>query len=183
MISLKKQQIKNAIPRVKAGLEKYLWLQKEFKLRDVIKDREFQRKFNGFYKVRRNSDWQKVFYELLENNKNRKVSFKDTLAKLYKKTGRMEASFASKLVATINPKMPVIDAVVFKNLGLVLPSRNTKNRELLIDERYQHLIKEFSLFLQTEEGKYLIGKFIKEYPRANITEIKMLDFILWQTRD
>ena len=40
---------------------------------------------------------------------------------VYEKTGRIEASFASKLVATINPRMPVVDRIVLKNLYWRLP--------------------------------------------------------------
>ncbi len=183
MINLEKQQIKKTLPKVKDGLEKYLWLQREVSLRNVSTDREFQKKFNAFYRVRRGGDWQKVFYGLLENSKDKESTFKDILVKFHGEIGRMEASFVSKLIATINPKMPIIDKVVFKNLSLSLPPVGVNNRELLIEERYQSLAKEFSLFLQTENGKYLIDEFIKEYPKANITKVKMLDFILWQIRD
>jgi|SRR3989344_6101077 len=183
MISLNKQQINMAIPKVRVGLEKYLWLQNEVTKRDVSTDRDFQKRFNAFYRVRRNKGWQKDFYELLELNKKTRVSLEEVLTSLHKKVGRVEASFASKLVATINPKKPVIDKIVFNNLGLKLPTKNTKDRNTIIVQQYEHLAKEFSGFLQTENGKYLIGQFIKNYPQSKLSEVKMLDLILWQTRD
>lgn len=33
-----------------------------------------------------------------------------------------------------------------------------------------------------ENGKYLVQRFRETYPDANVTEIKMLDLVLWQTR-
>lgn len=183
MISLNKQQINIAIPKVRVGLEKYLWLQNEVMEKDVSTDRDFQKRFNAFYRVRRNKDWQKDFYKLLELNKKTKISLKEVLTSLYEKVGRVEASFASKLVATINPEKPVIDKIVFNNLGLKLPTKNTRDRNTIIVQQYKHLTKEFSDFLHTENGKYLIEQFVKNYPQSKLSEVKMLDLILWQTRD
>ena len=184
MINLKKEQIKKALPKIQKGIEQYLWLQKEVVKRNTSKDREFQRKFNDFYKViKRPVEWYVFFYELLETNKNKKVTFGSMFKKLYKKTGKAEASFASKLVATIDPNMPIIDKVVFGHLGLRLPPAGTENRGLEIEKQYQTQHKEFVRFLATENGKYLVKQFTKRYPKAKITKIKMLDFVLWQTRD
>ena len=183
MISLNKKQIDMAIPKVKIGLEKYLWLQNEVVKRDVSTDRDFQKRFNAFYRVRRNKDWQKDFYKLLELNKKTKISLEEVLARLHKKVGRIEASFASKLVATINPDKPVIDKIVFNNLGLKLPTASTRDRNTIIIKQYDHLAKEFSDFLQTDNGKYLIQQFANNYPQSKLSEVKMLDLILWQTRD
>lgn len=182
MIILEKKQIDKAIPKVKEGLEKYLWIQRQINKRNTQNNREFQRKFNSFYRMRRNEEWQKKFYKLLEASKQKEIDFKNILVKLYKETNRVEASFASKLVATINPNMPIIDKIVFGNIGLKLPASYKKDRILIIIEQYYLLLKEFLSFLRTEHGKYLVDRFIKEYPHIKITKIKMLDLILWQTR-
>jgi hypothetical protein len=182
MIILQKPQIDKALPKVKNGPEKYLWLQNEVNKRNVSLDREFQRKFNAFYRVRRNKDWQKEFYKLLEINKGNIIDFYHMLVRFYDKTKKVEASFISKLVATLNPKMPIIDKIVFNNLGLSLPATYKKNRSLIINEQYKILIKEFSDYLQTDNGRYLVERFTKEYPQAKISKVKMLDLILWQTR-
>lgn len=182
MNNITKEQLKKTLPKIKKGLELYLWIQSEVPKRDISKDREFQRKFNAFYKVRRNQTWQKDFYELLEVSKKGEVSFEDILNRLHKKTGKIEASFSSKLVATINPTMPVIDTIVFKNLGLKLPLTNTKNRVAVINELYQVLIQKFFHYLKSDDGKHLTVQFKKEYPKAKISKVKMLDFVLWQMR-
>jgi hypothetical protein len=185
MISLTKEQINEALPKVKKGLDQYLWIQSELMKKDVSKDVEFQKKFNYFYKItpHRNKEWQKEFYSLLQKSKKDTVTFESILSKLFKKTGKVESSFASKLVATIDPKMPVIDSIVLKNLKLKLPYSYDKERESKIIKIYQTLIKEFSLFLKTESGKYLVEQFTKEYPTSKISKTKMLDLILWQTRN
>ena len=127
--------------------------------------------------------WRKEFYTLLQKNRMSAVDFGDILMELHKKVGSMEPSFSSKLVATINPEMPVIDSIVLKNLGWRLPYTYRRDRHLEIIELYKNLIAEFSRFLKTENGQYLIMEFVKMYSHAEITKTKMLDLILWQTRN
>jgi hypothetical protein len=182
MIKLQKHHIEEALHKIKTGLDKYQRLQTEVRNSNVKNNRDFQRRFNAFYRVRRNKVWQEVFYNLLESNKNRSVTFEDILNNLYQKTHRVEASFASKLVGTINPEMPIIDKVVYSNLGLKLPHAKTENRQKVICVQYESLRQEFLTFLKTENGKYLVRRFSNEYPKAKITEVKMLDLVLWQTR-
>ncbi len=184
IISLSKQQIDTAMLKIKVGLEKYLWIQNEVNKRDVSLNKDFQKKFNAFYKITpfRDNEWQKVFYEIMQSSKGKEVSFNAVLTNLHSKVGRIEASFASKLVATLSPQKPVIDKIVFGNLGLKLPAASKKGRNLIIIEQYNCLIKEFSNFLQTQNGVYLVQRFKEAYPEAKITETKMLDLILWQTR-
>lgn len=182
MLHLTKEQIDATLPKIKGSLTGYLWLQNEIVLRDVSKDRDFQRKFNAFYRVRRNTEWQKDFYKLMEASKRDETGFGKVLNDLYGKTGRMEASFVSKLIATINPELPIIDSIVFNNLGLTLPNATMKNRSQIIIGLYDSLTSELNGFLQTENGRYLVHQFEEMYPNK-ISEVKMLDFALWQIRD
>lgn len=191
MIHLNKKQIEDALPRVKDGLEKYVWLQAKLNILNVRKDSLYQTKFNNFYRITpfRNQKWQKEFYKLLETSKrNKNIVFGDILNTLYKKTNRVEAAFASKLVATINPRLPVIDSVVLRNLRkqgnvmMRLPYYHEDNRIDKIKELHKEMGKLFNEFLRTKNGKYLVKRFREEYTGVNITKIKMLDLILWQTR-
>ena len=92
-----------------------------------------------------------------------------------------EASFASKLVATLDPSQPVIDAFVLQNLGLRLPAYGASNRAGRICEVHRTLVAAFSGFLANEAGNYLVTEFRRAYPGTGITEVKMLDLVLWQT--
>lgn len=182
MIDITKEQIDCALLRVEGGLEKYLSLQCSLKSVDVSKNRDFQKRFNHFYRVRRNSDWQSQFYKLLQAKKNNEISFSDALKTIHKNTGRFEASFASKLVATVHPDKPVIDKFVLENAGLKLPSPSAKDREGKITAVYSQLEIRFKGFLDTKNGKYLVKQFQAKFPNAKITKIKMADLVLWQTR-
>jgi hypothetical protein len=145
---------------------------------------EYQRNFNYFYQVRRNIKWRSEFYKLFfKYVKSNKSDFSDVLMALYKRTGNVEASFSSKFIATINPKLPIIDRHVLSFLGEKLPSyKNDKDRIAQIVKLYEKMNVEFADFLEnTEEGKYLVKKFVSEYPDIKISKMKMLDFVLWQS--
>lgn len=181
-VTLTRVQIDAALPLVAPGLRKYLWLQAQRQACDLRSDRQFRKDFNGFYRVRRSEKWQDKFYDLLEQNKGKAVSFSEVLDSLYRATSRYEASFSSKLLATIDPNMPVIDSIVMRNVGLALPGHGSSQRAIRIHQLYGELITCMQEFLMTETGGYLVRRFREEYPSADITEVKMLDLVLWQTR-
>ena len=110
------------------GLKKYQWLQAQRDACDVRSNSEYRKRFNGFYRVRRGPGLAGHFYGLLEAKKGQTVPFTEVLEDLHRTTGRYEASFASKLLATIDPNMPVIDSVVLRNLNLRLPASASKQR-------------------------------------------------------
>lgn len=182
MISITHAQIDDVLLRLEKPMGQYLWIQNEFCLRDVRVDKEFQRKFNAFYRVRRNAKWQNAFYNLFEESKKTEVNFTTILGSMHSLTGRYEASFASKLAATLDPDLPIIDSVVFKNLNLRLPTRVTPNRLGAISNQHVNVKREFQNFLESKNGIYLIRRFLEEYPEAKVSDIKKLDFILWQLR-
>lgn len=108
--------------------------------------------------------------------------FSRTLAELFAATGRIEASFASKLYATHHPNSPVIDSVVLENLGLKLPRASDPDRLAKVVGIHDDLAKSFADLLATEDGKYLVTSFRSAYPNAAVTDEKALDLILWQIR-
>ena len=182
-ITLTPEQIDKALPKVEQGLGQYLWLQKKIAGQGTFhQDAEFRRKYNHFYRVRRGSAWQYEYYGLMARAKKEQLQFHTVLDLLRQATNRYEASFASKLIATINPSAVVIDSIVLKNLGLRLPYAAARDRVAQICKLHQELTLLFRVFLETEAGKYLVAQFKERYPSANITEVKMLDLVLWQSR-
>jgi DNA-binding SARP family transcriptional activator len=53
-------EVERALDRLAPGLEKYLWIMARVRRCDVSLDREFQRRYNGFYRVRHGAAWQVV---------------------------------------------------------------------------------------------------------------------------
>jgi len=178
MMRLTREQIDSALGKLRKPIDTYSWLQRKLRAVNVAGDKEFQKRFAGYYRVRflKPAPRQKLF-DVLEESKNMPADFGSILERLHAATGRMEESFASKLAATIDPNLPVIDSWVRDNLDLsrALSTENAK-------EIHQKIKEQYAEFLSTENGKYLIRRFAEAYPEAHITHVKMLDFVLWQTR-
>ena len=185
-ITLSHDQIETALSELEGSptrgpLKTYAWLQAHYAQRDVTRSEEFQRTFNGFYRIqKRDRTWRDHFYALFEEAKRTRPSFEQVLCKLYTSTGQYEASFVSKLVATIDPNMPVIDSKVFENLGLRLPTYGSPHRAERIVKMHDTLRSCMAAYLSTEDGQKLVQRFRERYPQHNFTETKMLDFVLWK---
>lgn len=172
-----------AIKKAKPGLEKYLKIMSMVNLVDVAKDKEFQRAFNGFYRVRqRPQAFYDTFYSFMEENKGSTPSFEKTLKYIEKELGRIEPSFSSKLVATINPDLPIWDSVVLNNLQLKPPAYYQKDRIEKSIRLYEKIIDWYKDYLKDEEGQKIIELFDEEYPNTGITDMKKIDFVIWQIR-
>ena len=166
--------------RVETGIKKYNWIMEHVHEVDVSADAEFQKFFNGFYRMRqRSAVFYKSYYAFLERNKdNKNLAFEDILTYLYEETGSIHASFSSKLLATVNPNMPIWDKFVLQNLGLRTPYYYEKDRLQKTVQLYQKICD----WYKTEQAREKLQLFNKQYPDAKITDVKKIDFILWATR-
>lgn len=185
-INITRDEIITSMDKIEPGLNKYIALM-SYKEKDAnwFDNMEFRRKFNGFYRVRRSADsWQPRFYTIMKDAVNQPHSYSDVLNKLYKATNRVEASFASKLYATVNPDAPVIDAEVLRNLDLRLPStqKPAATRISLIVDIYEEMRDCFNQYVSTESGDFMTKEFRNRFPEAHITPQKILDLVLWQNR-
>ena len=172
--------------KLEAGLNKYKDIMYLLYEVDVSTDRSFQKMFNGFYRIRQKpAEFYKTLYSYLEAKKSTQVSFKSALTHLYDSQGKLESSFASKIAATINPNLPVWDSIVLKHLGLKTPGYNlsVEERKNRIVEMYNSLQKFYSDFLKHKLSNKMIGDFDEKFPNNNISAIKKIDLILWQTRN
>ncbi len=146
---------------------------------------EYRKVFNRFYKVRLRNEWQtKFFYPLLfQCAKDSRADFAEILYALSHGTGQLQSSFASKLAATVNPHFPIIDKNVLSFLDKKLPSssHSLDNRIAMVVELHKNMKSAFDRFLNTTTGRHLIQRFAHVHPKANISEMKMLDFVLWQS--
>ena len=166
------------------GLDKYRFLLEQVHKVDVSSDEVFQRTFNGFYMVHRNKEWRYAFYNLFERVKmSNDVSFACVLDEMYRLTGNVEASFSSKMLATLKPEMPIWDKYVVQNLGLKLPLDSDSNRIKKTEELYKEIVAWYGDFLQTDNARQCIGEFDKVLPDYSwLTDVKKIDFYLWSIR-
>lgn len=181
---LTRPEIDEAMRKLAPGVAKYREIRRQVRKRPRFAyERAFQRAFNGFYRVRgRDAAWQRSFYRLMAKCNRHPLPFSAVLKRLKQSTSRCEASFASKLIATLDPHQPVIDSVVLGNLKLPLPPPNHPHRLKRIQRIHEELTRRYRRFLTTANGKYLVRSFKRTHGEKGITHMKMVDFVLWQAR-
>jgi len=184
-VNIEVDKVKAALHKIKDGVEKYTCLLQQIKFLDVSKDVQFQKSYNGFFRVRQKStEFYDEYYIFMQDHKNSKtLSFEEILKHFYDKFNRIEASFSSKLLAMINPEMPIWDIHVLNNIGLEKPSYYSRERLSETIHLYSKICEWYKDFLKTDEAKNWIKLFDEQYPNYQISEVKKVDFILWQTRE
>ena len=172
--------MKKTLPGIKKGVEKYIDIMAWVHSCNVSQVADFQKKFNGYYRIRqRPSDFYQAYYDYMELKKGSPLSFEDVLVHLHELTSRHEPSFASKLLATINPDKPVWDVNVLSNLSIKPPRYYAKNRLVEIVSTYGVLENWFDDYLKTQNALNVICLFDEIYPNLEITAVKKIDFALW----
>lgn len=165
------------------GLDKYQYIMDRINTTDISIDADFQRIFNGFYIVRRNEAWRKVYYALFETLKHGMPTFSDILMHMYEHTGNIEPSFSSKMLATIFPEKPIWDRYVVQNLNLELAGATKQERLKNAVALYSDIETWYEKFLQTKKAEECIESFDRVLPDySHISKIKKIDSILWSIR-
>ena len=177
-------QVVTAINKARKGIVQYLELM-DLRLHvDVSRDRSFQRKYNAFYRVRqRPKEWYELYFSYMESCKANPPSFDSTIDYLFAALGRYEPSFSSKLVATLDPYQPVWDEFVLRNTNQKPPPYAAKNRVERAKVVYRNVQRWYVEYLPTGEARRVIELFdreVKDHDR--VTNLKKIDFVLWQIR-
>lgn len=184
MVHITPAAIRAALEKARKGILQYSELMRLLPAVDVSRDADFQRKYNAFYRVQRRQEvWYRSYYALMQQQKGRPAIFHDVLDEIFKVTGRYEPSFASKLVATINPSKPIWDIHVLANTGCRAPSYSNKNKLALAKEAYSAIENWYSKFLLSADGELCVKEFDQLVSNHwEFTAVKKVDFILWQIR-
>ncbi|MDE7082566.1 MAG: hypothetical protein K2O89_02525 [Clostridia bacterium] len=145
--------------------------------------RDYQRNFNRFYRVRRGEEWQSVYYEILFRECDNKPSFAQIITEMYERTGNIEPSFSSKLVATLDTDKPVWDKYVLTNLGKKLTGTKKEVRLKNAIALYRDIEEWYDAFLSTAEAKQWISLFDEKLTDfVWVSSTKKIDLILWSMR-
>lgn len=167
-----------------ADLSRYAYTIRSLRSLNVAENSEYQRTFNGLYMVRRNAFWRTKFYEVMEKLKvQSEPNFEAVLTELWEATGRAEASFASKLIATINPSLPVYDSIVRLHLGIPQRSASDRHRMALLSSDYAKI--QAHSFEETRNPKFRVLRemFNTAFPEfKDFSDTKVLDLMIWQMR-
>jgi len=172
---------------VETALDRYDYLQCSLWSCNVATSPDYRSAFIGYYRMgRRRRTWYDRFFSILERDKRGGApSFRAVLEEILRETGRLEASFSSKLVATIDDNLPVWDRHVLDNLGLKAPpSRLDSERRLQRCVELYSSIRSWSSRAIRQDGfGAWRSRFDCQFPRfRHFTDIKKLDLFLWQSR-
>ena len=145
---------------------------------------EFQRAFNGYYRIRRNEVWRQHYYDLFVRAKAEGYSFEQIITDLYHATGKVEASFSSKMLATIDPDKPIWDQYVLQNLGMELTGKTQAEKLAYAVTLYAAIENWYADYLLTEEARENIRLFDQILPDYRwVSDVKKIDCLLWSKRE
>ena len=177
------QKVFSSIIEKSLNMTYYAEIMKSFPLVDAGSDQDFQRAYGYFYRVRRNQEWRSIYFRYMESCKTSIPSFKDALIYLYDKTGNVEPSFTTKLLATLNADLPIWDSIVLGHLGLELTGRGKAEKLENAVVLYDRLLAWYREYLQTKNAKESISAFDAALPRYRwLSDTKKIDFMMWGNR-
>ena len=163
------------------GIKQYLSLKKMLARcgKNAILCECFQKKYDGFYRVRRDQDWREHYFKWMYEYFDTNPSFEEVLTALnsFEKTGgKIEASFASKLLHTLNNDLPIWDSKVMakmKQFGVVKKTTFHSIKECV--DAYESICE----WYRSSNAKNYVDCFNSEFKNEDISDTKKADFILW----
>lgn len=170
---------------IRSGIDRYCRLMSLFNGGEGCGDKTFRRLYTGFYRVRRPASWIESYFALMSDFSRRGENDFGAILKAVDAIpgGGVEISFSSKMLATIDPKMPIWDSQVKAALGLAdIPAHGSKDcREARAIGLYGELRAAFARLLAEADVKREIAAFdslLPDYAKA-LTDEKKLDYLLW----
>lgn len=125
----------------------------------------------------------------MERQVNKNASFEDLLWEMLQVNHSIEVSFVSKLMATVDPNLPIWDQYVIRNLGYEkVWKRSTmapkEQRIKIAVEIYEAIKQWYKNYIHTEKGVSCIQAFDRALPKYadKLTDVKKLDYLLWSKR-
>ena len=197
-------EIEAALKRRVNGIKTYFELMKGIE-KSIIDET----KYRNFYKMNRgrfSPDFYEEYFNCLKEYLKRedikqlkstdveKIApiFEETLRRLKDKSGRVEASFSSKLLSTVNPNLAVWDGNVLSHLDKdkVKAPYSNKDKDIQIGETvrtYKALNNAINDLINNEGEQYIKifdkvvsdAKLECDYPLSKVTPTKKIDLVLW----
>lgn len=175
--------LSDAIENLKRRKKDIIRYDEIMKLKDNPEDPDFQKKYDAFYRVRRNAEWREIYFDIMSRYQEMSdPSFEEILLELHQRTNRIEASFTSKLLATIDPYKPIWDSKVLSVLKLEMDKDPKKSRLQKTVELYEKICEWYQCFIKSNIAAEWIKVFDREFPEfMSFSSTKKIDFILWAT--
>lgn len=126
----------------------YDYIMKNVQKVNVSVDQNFKDTFCEYYGLNGFTDlsFQNDFFNYMQQikSKNPLPSYRDVMEQLWKQTGRVDYSFSSKLLHTLNPNSPILDRHILRLLGF----------ERKDSGKPQSRINYYSVVYETVEAEY-----------------------------
>ena len=174
-------KLRSAQQMLERGVRKYLEILERYHTFGCA-DAQFQRLFTGFFRVRRDETWRAAYYRLFAKYAEANDGLFLLLWDIHSATGRVEASFASKILALIDPDRPIWDKYVLKNLGIKPPAQylDTGVRIGMICDKMNTIQKAYERLSARQDMVDALAWFDADFPFAReISRMKKMDFLLW----
>ena len=109
------------------------------------------------------------------------VTFEYILRELYARTGRIEASFSSKMLAALDTNRPIWDSIVLGKLNMKPKAYKDKERRLQEAVEIYHSIELwYQELLQSPNAPEILAAFDAAFPEySRFSAVKKVDFLLW----
>ena len=171
------------------SIEVYSFLKEQFEKSNVTGNYLFQFVYRNFYRLDNaglTSQFKTEYFKILEENRNNKIfHFDEILKRLYNFPNRkgqntLQFSFVTKMLNTIDNKMPIYDSEVAKMFSVSRPNSTDFEKKLdlyleqlnVIQESYEQIINHNKL-------PNVSQRFDEKFKSHNLDEMKKLDFIFW----
>jgi hypothetical protein len=171
------------------SVEVYNFLQDQFETSNVNENYLFQFVYRSFYRLDNaglTPEFKTEYFKILEEMRNQKsFDFERILKRLHNFPNRkgqntLQFSFVTKLLNTIDNKLPIYDSEVAKMFCASRPYISDFNKKV---DTYLEQLKCFQTCYEEVIYKDLlpttIEKFDQRFKLSNLSEMKKLDFIFW----
>lgn len=182
--------------KIKEGIEKYLKIKDLYPKTNFNVNSDFAKAFGAFYLVRRNEAWRKMFFDLFKEMREEpdKADFETILKELNSRLTKLkgsvrstvEASFASKMLHTIDNDSPIWDRKVIdflvKKGDIERPKPYGVNPTDLMKDRIEKFQKLKEWYKNKSNIQPLVDFFNQNYKTDRsdeISDVKKADFIIW----
>ena len=180
--------------KVFKGIDKYNYIMQNIQKTDVYANQEFRKKYCAYYGLNRNTskDFQDEYFKYMQENKSCKtLDYGRVLRDLYEKTNRVDYSFSSKLLHTINPDMPILDKHLMRMLGFQLKSIGDNSSRLDYYKKvYDIVLKEYNdIHTNLSNGNAKIHNAIRVLQETfqnkcqGLSMAKIIDSIIFRMKD
>jgi len=174
------------------NLKAYTLIMGYSQITNVSQNREFQKTFIEYFKIKRSGAWRKAYFDYFETNKNNKdLRLSQILRHLYKETGQIEPLHASHMLSTINDNRPAWDInLLIPRLPAADPywekvdklKGNQKISE--IEHLYNKTANLQREFLKSNNGKECVRLFdALVYEYAHISDFKKIELMNWRVAE